>query len=192
MEKQRQQHDGLDPWNPVESLRQGYNWFLLLAFIAAVPVQILMRKAGTCGRRYVSWHHYVGVACPFLVAGLFPQYPVEPSVCLSVLCAGMLIVHKTAKKPEGRRIHSLYCGDSPFGSGKLAYTTFEPAVLAIIGFCFVALSPTLGFYMVVSAIGSSFFHSHLEARDNARVRAMTDAAIEQEYVMDQFKKEREE
>ncbi len=157
----------------LDDMRNGFNMLLFAAFVLAVPTQLFMRKLGTLGSRYITLHFPVCIVL-LLLFGL------QPFNVLAVLCVVWIVLHK-AKQQKG--FHSQYVGDSLCGSSRHAKTALEPLAMFIIAAMVFPVSKELTVFLVVSGIASSFFHSWMQDRDNARVRAMHDAELEQRYYM---------
>lgn len=180
------------PDNPIDNARRAYNVLLQVAFIWSTPVQMLMRKVGTMGRRYpLQWQFITGMFVMFgFEAALNPVGDHAPMVLAASLTGALMVLH-WVKRPKAVKQHTLYCGDSGLGNHKLAYTVFEPAVAMLAGVGCLYLSPALGIYLIGAAVSSSLFFAHLDSRDAARLRAMSDAEHEQRAYMATYRQERE-
>lgn len=188
---QQEQRESPKQRTPLDDMRRGFNILLVIAFIWAVPVQVLMRKVGTVGGRYISPHFAIGIVWIVVFCSLVDpgQHP-APVIFFAILTASMTVLHWVKRDVKG---HSQYCGDSGLGYGKSVYTLWEPLAFALAGWAVMAseLSTALGFFMMGSGVASGFFHSHLDDRDRARIRTMNDAALEQRYSMELYRKEYE-
>lgn len=180
------QHEQRPP-DPVDFVRPVVSVTLFLSYVWAVPVQTLMRKVGTVGSRTISWHFVLGALWPMLFcASLDPKGNHQPAVFFSAVVGAMAILHSIKCDRKG---HSHYCGDSGLGGGRLVYTVWEPLVFLLVGFCVALAFKGLGLFMMLSAGASGLFHSYLDARDRARARNLNDAALEQQYLIEFYKKE---
>lgn len=185
-----QQQNGLTPWNPLDDMRKGHGVLMLVATIWATPVQILMRKAGSMGSRYISWHFWVGLFGPILFCQmLFPHFPQWPATCFSLFVGSLMILHWIKADPTE---NSVFFGRSGLGEWKGVYTVGEPVAFFLAGAACMALSPGLGIYMMGAGLASSLFHGNIAARDASRLRAMRDAEIEQNWIMAQHRRRRGE
>jgi hypothetical protein len=183
----RQAQQDNQPPDPVDGVQWSLNLFRFLTFVWAVPVQTLMRKLGTVGRRTISWHFILGALWPMLFcASLGPKGNHQPAVVFSAMVGGMAILHAIKCDRKG---HSPYCGDSGLGYGRLVYTVREPLVFLLAGFCVALAFKGIGLFMMLSAGASGRFHSYLDALDRARARNLNDAALEQQYLIEFYKKE---
>ncbi len=178
MERDRQQE------RPLDGVRQAYGWVMLFAQIGAVPVEAAMRKIGTMGSRYpTSWPFPVGMLAMGVVC--YAAGPVGQTY--AALVWALWILHIVRRN---KAAHSMYCGRSGLGTGRRVYTAWEPIVFAAVGVGVMFLSPPTGLCMIASAVCSAVVFGHIEGRDRARLRAMRDAALEQEAIMAEFQRER--
>lgn len=179
-------HDHQQPQPPPSPRQQAVGLYYLalnaLSMLMA-PVHLMLRKPGSTGSHYVTWHFGVGLLAFPLMAEFFPQ-PGAGVVCwaFALLNVGLMAVHKVRHDPHA---HSQFCGVSWLGRSENAYTRWEPLLFAGVG-CVLLLVPAclpLGITMVAAAFASAMFHDFLQSRDNAKVRAMRDAASEQRGLM---------
>lgn len=183
------QQEGIKPLNPVDDMRKAFNAALFIAFVIGVPVQVWLRRKGTLGKKYISYHFLLGVVAIVLWGEFAPPQEFYMFLIFAGLTSLGILLHTFYRK---KGMHSQYVGDSICGSGPNAKTKWELLLTFCIGVCFMPISQGLGAYIIASGVGSSFFHSWVEDRDNARLRAMRDAEIEQGYFMERFKNERQD
>jgi hypothetical protein len=182
-------HQQEKPTGMLEDAKRGFNVLLLLAFVWGTPVQIFCRKFGTWGSRNLSIHFLFGLGWPLLFWEVFcPRDPQWPFLLLAVLMIAGIVLHLVLRDKHDKTKHSQYTGDSICGTGKHA-TTRECVLISLVGLVAFPVSPGMCAFLIGSGFASGFFHGWIQDRDKARIRAVRDAQLEQEYYMGLYRKE---
>ncbi len=184
MRQQQQQETILNRW------RQQWNLMTWLCLIHVAPVEVFLRKCGTMGSRYPPPLATL-LAIPWLL--LFPVLTGAPQHAEGVYGLGALwfyaaFVHNGRRRQLERKgcyQHSRFKGFSVFGH----YGYYiEPLTVTGAGFLALVYSPALGVYLVLAAVALLVNHGTIEQRDNAHIRALRDAVIEQEVFAEKLRR----
>jgi hypothetical protein len=165
---------------PFQEMRQSANICVGLAQIMSKMLEVFLRVPGTFGERYLNFQAVFSWLI-LLVWGpmLFPTEDPRPMLWAWLAATAWLLVHRVAGLFRGNAEHSRYWGRS------ILPPHMEPVVAALTGMITLAFSMPLGSYLLFAGIALGISMSWQESADRARVRAMRDARIEQEWFMRQ-------
>jgi hypothetical protein len=167
-------------------LSEQFNVLVGLGQVAAFPATAFLRRPGTWGERYAGPHGLAGVVAMFLFIGSFGD-PVALGALYATLA--MLAVHRVAGLGRPAETHSLYSGRPWLPGDELKVKgRAEPVLVLLAGLTVQAVSPGLGLWLVISAVGLALTHDHYRLRMAAEVRAIRDARIEGEALRDLYER----
>jgi hypothetical protein len=148
-----------------------------LSQIAGKPAEAFLRRPGTVGVRYFGNQAAIGlIAMPIWIA----NWNALHAIVAFYATLFMFIVHRISRRWTPLETHSQFTG-RPWIPGDImkAKGTHEISVLFLGGTFVCIVSPGLGTWMLVSAVGLAVSYSHDKMRDEAIDRCLNDAMIEQ-------------
>jgi hypothetical protein len=169
-------------------LKKDLNVFIGLCQIGAYPVEIWLRRPGTCGARYFAGQCYIGLFGLFIIASF--TYSTElMQVCMASVA--WLVVHKLATAKQKVRVHSRYVGRSIFsflGGDVPAIRFWEPLATFIAGR--VMLDEGIPFSGLVMILAVCMFVSgfYTAAAERATLTSIDDARAEQQWISEYMNK----
>jgi hypothetical protein len=189
-----------------DRLRRDGNIAAHVASVFAAFGEVLLRKG--MGERYFNGLRTVAVVPLLLVFTVFfPHDDVRGLLLCVVVYLILCFKHRVAilrhrvrrlRGVEPQAVHSQYNGESlltrnfPKLSEGALKRFAEPAVMACCGGVLLIVSPPVGWFFVLSAIGMFAYAHLLHARDEQRLLDLTDAALESELMAERFRHARSE
>lgn len=185
--KERHQHEEKAP-STLDTLRGVHRVMLGLCNIQMTPV-VLLRKPKTAGKRFISWHFFVGVGWMFLFEAVFNLVGDHtPIMLLAALTSAFILLHLVK---SDRTAHTHFIGSSGLGNWSKVYSFGEPLLLVGVGAALFMFAHSVGLFLILSGVASHLLHSHLDRRDAARVRQFRDAHLDQQGILELYRKENE-
>jgi hypothetical protein len=185
-----QEHQGAQSQQPFQEVRQTANALIAAAQIMGKMAEVFLRVPGTFGDRFLGLQAVFSWII-LLIWGplIFPTEDPRPMLWLWIAATVMLIIHRITGAFRKNEEHSLYSGRpilSWFFADEIRLKgTWEPMVVVVAGIGALSFSIALGSYLVAAGIAIGIGAEWQRAADRAKVRAMRDARIEQEWLMQQ-------
>ncbi len=182
---------------PGGSLRQSFDFMVIVACLLGGMMPPWFRKAGTCGT------HYYGLGAVlawFLIpiwGGLFfPREPAEPLIYFWGLTTILLFTNRMTciwRYHRGYRPHSYYGGDSrlEYFFGARA-KNLEPIVAIAAGVIVLSFNVPLGSYLCWAGGAHLVVLGYQSEMVAGRLRQMNDQKLEAEFFMERFQQEERE
>lgn len=180
----------------LSDVQSNLNVFQLLTRSAALPVELCVRRFGTWGPRYLGLGVVPGLAWPVCFMLLYQPHPQLGWVGrFWLLMLGLLVAHNIAgvvRRARGYDPHSFYIGDSWLESVRGLRTPARARVAEVLAAAAVSLAllpvvKPLGAFLLVGTAAHAVNLLVLEVGMAARLRALRDAQIENEYVMARYR-----
>lgn len=169
-------------------------WLTLFLRMLIAPVVVWTRTG--FGDRYFGFPAFFSLIFIPLWGTFFPDDNPLPLLVFWFGYIAMLAVARTAmyrRWLRGEIEHRYYNGYSrlhrlfPNASEVAMKETIEPGMVAVVGLLLVGLSPPLGMYLVFAGIGIAIDSLLIAMHQRARLLDLTDAAIEQRQLAEQFR-----
>jgi hypothetical protein len=182
------------PRQPFKEMRENYQLLVGFGQLWSAPVEMWLRRPGTTGDRNNGLHLVLGVFWILLFGALCNRpketAPVVWFFCLTLL---VLLIHRVAgirRRSKGYRCHSRYTGQPWFPGRELWVKQWaEPTLILFVGIAIAWVTQPLGAYLIGAAISQVVCTNYQIAAEEARIRALRDAQIEQLYLMERFREE---
>lgn len=191
------------------SFKESVSAFIAIMQTVGRILELPFRWPGTAGEKHWSGHAALSLVIMFVAITLIDgqattplqsQVPwwQSPAVVAGIVAIGLLIVHKSREKKlkdGGYEVHSGYSGRSILDWGGTpesemrAKGNMEPALAFILGAACLTFSYGLGVWMMIAAVGMGISVSVARMGLEARRRAVKDAMLDQQHVMNGIRRE---
>lgn len=181
------------------------------------PVEVILRRWGTFGHRYLNYQAAIGFLFLLVFPAFFlecyavyyqtpyspyvqvyyvpyvrPGYEYGPMLYFTYGVIGAFFLHTVARGCRTQRYHSMYTG-TPWLSffGELtAKRMLEPVLVIVSGILLLGFNVPLGAYLLVSGAALWVDSGMQAAWDEARIRQALDAQIDASILMNEVQKRR--
>jgi hypothetical protein len=176
-------------------MQSSLNVMQLFTRSASLGIEVLVRKWGTWGDRYMGLQVLTGLMWPFFFAAFYGPHPQLKWVLWFVyLILGLLVAHRIAgvvRRWRGYQTHSLYIGDSVFERFRgfeqpHRARLLEVVAMTLFAFTFWVIAKPLGALLFIGVASHAFNLVMIELSDAAKIRAMRDAQIENEHLRTRY------
>jgi hypothetical protein len=163
---------------------------------ASLPIELFVRQIGSWGPKYLGMGAVFGLAWPVCFAMLYGPHPDQYWVLrFWYAMVGMLVLHNVVgliRRYRGYKPHTCYIGDSWFERMKgctdpRRARAFEVLMATTVSLVLFQVVKPLGAFLLLGTAAHAFNLVVLELSMTARLRALQDAQIENEYVMARYR-----
>jgi hypothetical protein len=172
-------------------MQSSLNLFQLFTRSAALPVELLVRKWGTFGERYIGLAVLSGPCWVMLFGAFYGPHPqLYWLMYFLYLTLGLLVIHRvagTVRRWRGYECHSNFIGESWFQRCRgfeepHRARLLEVVVMGVVSFVLFLVAKPLGALLLIGVAAHVFNLMMIELSDAAKIRAMRDAQIENEHL----------
>jgi hypothetical protein len=177
--------------NMMSDMQSSLNVFQLFTRSASLGIELIVRRWGTWGNRYMGLSVLTGLMWPFFFAAFFGPHPQLRYVLWFVyLMVVLLVVHRITgfvRRWRGYQCHSVYIGDSWFERVRgfeepHRARILEVVVMSVVSLVLFVIAKPVGAMLLIGVGAHVFNLMMIELSEAAKIRAMRDAQIENEHL----------
>jgi hypothetical protein len=177
-------------------MQSSLNLVQLWARSASLPIELFVRQFGTWGPKYLGIGAIFGLVWPVVFMLFYQPHPdLIWIVRFWYVMIVMLLIHRIAgviRRHRGYECHSVYIGSSWFEKVRgfeepSRARVLEVGVAAVVSLFLYQVFKPLGAMLLLGTAAHAFNLFILELSMTARLRALRDAQIENECVMERYR-----
>jgi hypothetical protein len=172
-------------------VKQDLTTIVGIAQCIAKVLEAWLRIPGTCGPRYFGGQALIGWIILLLAATFLRS---QPLLDFWMVTGGVFLLQRLAhesRRRKGYHPHSRFIGVSFFhvlGGDRLAVRLWEPLFTVLVGVALMKNGDSYGTFVILLGVCLWISASYLGASEQARITAIEDAQIEQEWLVQQTRR----
>jgi hypothetical protein len=188
------EHARQSPAQPFQETREGFRLTVGISQIVSRLLAAWLRIPGSWGERFAGFQMLLSwLFALFFAPLLFPRHSPMPMLVFWLASTALLLLHRVigiARQWNGRVVHRQYGGTPWFPGNEIRVKAYwEPFLVVCVGVLALSFSKPLGSYLILAGIALCLSAGWQVASDNAQIRRIRDARLEQRWLLQRLREE---